>query len=53
MNNQFLVTKNWTLLRYAVEINHHSTSSIERQQFVYVFDIDTFILDFDLDHNVR
>ncbi len=56
MNNQSLVTKNWTLLRYAVEINlsnSNSVSSIERQQFVYVFNSDIYIQIFNLDHNVK
>lgn len=34
MNSSSLSTKTWPLLRYAVEVNTHSTSSPERQQFV-------------------
>jgi hypothetical protein len=43
MNTQSSLIKNWTLLRYAVEINYHSPlssqsspSSNERQQFVFL-----------------
>jgi len=50
MNNQSPLTKTWTLLRYAVEINHHSplssqtsTSSNERQQLVFLLNIYIFI----------
>lgn len=46
MNTQSPLTKTWILVRYAVEINHHSplsspnsasSSSNERQQFVFEF----------------
>jgi hypothetical protein len=43
MNTPSSLIKNWTLLRYAVEINHHSPlsspnsrSSNERQELVFV-----------------
>jgi len=59
MNNQSPLTKTWVLLRYAVEINHHSplsspnsTSSNERQQLVFLLNIYPYSY-FSIDHNVK